>query len=124
MTSRQCRLAVLSLVTLLCGCAVGPDFRRPAAPGVDRYARAPTTATTASADVAGGEAQRLVAGQDIPGAWWTLFGSPALNALIERALAASPTLIAAQQSLRQAMELVAAQRGSFFPTVQGSFSPS
>jgi len=65
-----------------------------------------------------------VAAQDIPAAWWTLFESPALNALIERALAASPTLVAAQQSLRQALELVAAQRGGFFPQVEGSFAPS
>jgi NodT family efflux transporter outer membrane factor (OMF) lipoprotein len=115
--------ALMTVIALLSGCAVGPNFRKPLAPAVDGYTRSPLTETRAT-DVPGGEAQRFLPGQDIPAAWWTLFQSPALNALIERALAASPTLVAAHQSLRQALELVAAQRGSFFPTVQGSFAPS
>ena len=115
--------ASLAAVALVPGCAVGPNFLRPAAPAVDSYARPSLTAKTAAADVAGGEAQRFVGGQDLPHDWWTLFQSPALNALVERALTANPTLVAAQQALRQAMELVAAQRGFFYPTVQGSFSP-
>ncbi len=121
---RLTALAALVAATFVSGCAVGPNFRRPAAPAVDRYTRPSLSSTTASADVAGGEAQRLVPGQDIPHDWWTLFQSPGLNTLVERALQASPTLIAAQQALRQAMALVAAQRGLFYPTVQGSFSPS
>jgi len=116
--------AALSAVALMSGCAVGPNFRRPVAPAVDSYARPSLAAKTASADVAGGEAQRLVHGQDLPHDWWVLFQSPPLNSLVERALKANPTLVAAQQALRQAMELVAAQRGLFYPTVQGSFSPS
>jgi NodT family efflux transporter outer membrane factor (OMF) lipoprotein len=121
---RSALAVLLATVSLVSGCAVGPNFRRPAPPPVSSYARPSLNATTASADVAGGQPQRLVSGQDIPDAWWTLFQSPFLNALVERALHASPTLVAAQQALRQAVELVAAQRGSFFPTVQGSFSPS
>src|SRR5262249_30827380 len=111
-------------LALLSGCAVGPDFRRPAAPAVEGYARPSLAATTPSADVAGGHAQRLIPGQDVPSDWWTLFRSPALNRLVEQALRASPTLVAAQQALRQAMELVVAQRGLFAPTVQASFTPS
>jgi NodT family efflux transporter outer membrane factor (OMF) lipoprotein len=57
---------------------------------------------------------------DIPGQWWTLFQSAELNALIERALKNSPTLEAAQAALRQANETVAAQRGSYYPSVSGS----
>jgi NodT family efflux transporter outer membrane factor (OMF) lipoprotein len=115
---------VLSAVTLMAGCAVGPNFRRPAAPAVESYARPSLGATTASADITGGEAQRFVQGQDVPHDWWTLFQSPPLNGLVEQAVRANPTLIAAERALRQAMELVAAQRGQFYPTVQGSFSPS
>jgi NodT family efflux transporter outer membrane factor (OMF) lipoprotein len=117
-------MAALTAVALVAGCAVGPNFLRPAAPAVDRYTRPSLSSMTAAADVAGGQAQRLVAGQNIPHDWWTLFQSRGLNALIEQALAASPTLVAAQQALRQAMALVAAQRGLFYPNVQGSFSPS
>src|SRR5262245_31138571 len=122
--SRATSLVLLTLVTCMSGCAVGPNFRKPAAPAVDRYTRSTMTGTGPSAEMPGGEAQRLVAGRDIPAAWWTLFESPPLNALVERALAASPTLMAAHLSLRQALELVAAQRGTFFPAVQAGFSPS
>jgi NodT family efflux transporter outer membrane factor (OMF) lipoprotein len=116
--------AALIAMALVSGCAVGPNFRRPAPPAVDSYTRPSLTGTTASADVAGGAAQRLVPGQDIPHDWWTLLRSPGLNVLVERALRANPTLVAADRALRQARELVAAQRGFFYPTVQGSFSPS
>jgi NodT family efflux transporter outer membrane factor (OMF) lipoprotein len=117
-------VVLLALVTSVSGCAVGPNFRKPAAPAVDSYTRSPIARTSPAADMPGGEAQRLLAGRDIPAAWWMLFESPPLNALVERALVASPTLLAAHLSLRQALELVAAQRGSFYPTVQGSFAPS
>ena len=114
---------LVAVVALLFGCAVGPNFRKPAEPKVDSYTRSPLTETRAT-DVPGGETQRFLREADIPAAWWMLFQSPPLNALIERALTASPTLVAAQASLRQALELVAAQRGSFYPSVQGGFAPS
>jgi NodT family efflux transporter outer membrane factor (OMF) lipoprotein len=114
----------LGALALVSGCAVGPDFRRPAAPAVEGYARPSLAATTPSADVAGGHVQRLIPGQEVPSDWWTLFHSPGLNRLVEQAFRTSPTLVAAQQALRQAMELVVAQRGLFAPTVQASFTPS
>jgi NodT family efflux transporter outer membrane factor (OMF) lipoprotein len=117
-------VALLTTVTILAGCAVGPNFRRPIPPTVDRYARPSLADTTAAADVRGGEAQRFLHGQDVPHDWWMLFQSPALNALVQHAVLANPTLFAAERALRQATELVAAQRGLFFPSVQASFSPS
>jgi len=109
---------------LVSGCAVGPSFRRPAAPALSGYTRTPISEKTTSADIAGGEEQRLVPGQDLPADWWTLFGSPSLNALIVKALGASPTLTAVEASVRQARELYFAGRGAFYPTVQASYSPS
>jgi NodT family efflux transporter outer membrane factor (OMF) lipoprotein len=114
----------LATVVLLAGCAVGPDFERPPAPEVEGYAPEPLPAETAKADVAGGETQRFVQGLDIPGQWWTLFHSEALNALIEQALKNNPTLPAAEAALRQAWENFYAGQGAFFPTVVASFSPS
>ncbi len=113
--------AVLGVV-LLSGCAVGPDFRRPAPPALASYTRSSLARTTTSADVPGGEAQRLVPEQHLSPGWWMLFESPPLNALMEKALNASPTLIGAQAALRQAWELVYAQQGAFFPTIQAGFS--
>ena len=106
---------------LLTSCAVGPNFKAPEAPRSTGFVPAgklpPETAATA---LPGGQAQRFVEGMDIPGQWWTLFQSAQLNALIERALKNSPTLQAAQAALRQANETVAAQRGSYYPSVSGT----
>jgi NodT family efflux transporter outer membrane factor (OMF) lipoprotein len=111
-------------LALVSGCAVGPDFHSPTAPAVDGYTRQPSIGKTASADVAGGEEQRFVNGQDIAHQWWMLYESPALNALIEKAIKNNPTLVTAQAALRQAMELVYAQQGFFYPTVEINHSPS
>jgi NodT family efflux transporter outer membrane factor (OMF) lipoprotein len=111
-------------LVLIAGCAVGPDFQRPGAPETAGYTQEPLPAQTVAADVGGGAAQRVVQGLDIPGQWWTLFRSPALNALIEQSLKANPSLEAAQAALRQAQENVYAQEGFFYPSVQASFSPS
>src|SRR5664279_917907 len=105
----------------LAGCAVGPNFKAPDAPHTSGFAPAGQVAPqTPAAALPGGEAQRFVEGMDIPGQWWTLFQSPQLNTLIERALANSPTLQAAQAALRQANETAAAQRGSFYPSISGT----
>ena len=117
-------LAAYAAVALISGCAVGPDFHSPAAPVVTGYARSSLAAKTTSSGVSGGEEQRFVPDQQLSSRWWTLFESPPLNALMEKALTASPTLVAAQAALRQAQELLYAQRGAFYPNVQASFSPS
>jgi len=116
--------AIAAAIVLVAGCAVGPDYQRPSPPDASGYTREPLPAQTASAAMAGGEAQRLIQDRDIPGQWWTLFRSPPLNALIEQALKANPSLEAAQAALRQAQENVYAQEGFFYPNVQASFSPS
>jgi NodT family efflux transporter outer membrane factor (OMF) lipoprotein len=117
-------LTPATIAVFLAACAVGPDFERPGAPDASGYTREPMTKQTASADVAGGESQRFVRGLDIPGQWWTLFHSAALNTLIEEALKNNPTLPAAEAALRQAWENVYAEEGAFFPTAVVSYSPS
>jgi NodT family efflux transporter outer membrane factor (OMF) lipoprotein len=117
-------VAVSAVAALLCGCAVGPNFRRPAPPALLDYARPSLGAQTTSAEIAGGEGQRFLFDQQLAAQWWTVFESPALNALIGKALRASPTLVAAGAALRQAHALVLAQQGAFFPTVAASFSAS
>ena len=116
-------LLAISLAALL-GCAVGPDFEPPAAPDVEGFTSSPFPGKTVSTEVAGGEAQRFVRGLDIPGQWWTLFHSEALNTLIDEALKNNPTLPAAEAALRQAWENVYAEQGAFFPTAVVSYSPS
>jgi NodT family efflux transporter outer membrane factor (OMF) lipoprotein len=112
------------VVFVVAGCAVGPDFHRPATVTGERYTSAALPEQTAAADIAGGSAQRWAAGRDIPAQWWQAFHSEALDRLIQEAFAANPSVQAAQAALRQANDLVAAQRGFFAPTVQGSFAAS
>ena len=115
------RLAATLACLLIAGCAVGPDFKPPAAPPISDYVAHPLT-TTAASPVPGGEAQRFVEGADIPGDWWTLFHSKPLNDLIEQALANNHDLKAAQAALSVARENVRAQRGVYFPQVTAGFS--
>ena len=115
-------LAACALITA--GCAVGPDFKRPAPPAADGYTPEPLAPESAVAAIPGGEMQRFVRDLDIPAQWWTLFRSPALNSLVEQALRANPGLAAAQAALRVAQENYLAQRGALFPTVDASFTPT
>jgi NodT family efflux transporter outer membrane factor (OMF) lipoprotein len=110
-----------TLLVLLAGCAVGPNFHRPTPPKSTDYGSAPAQGTTASALGTGGAAQTFIAGRDIPGEWWTLFRSEKLTGLVEQSLKANPNMDAAQAALRQAQLLYKAQRTSLLPTVQGSF---
>jgi len=105
----------------MAGCAVGPDFHKPTAPKDAGYTTKALPETTASAETIGGNAQRLVSGQDIPFKWWETFGSPAINSLVEQAFRANPTIPAAQAALRQAQEFVLAQGGYFYPTVSAEY---
>jgi NodT family efflux transporter outer membrane factor (OMF) lipoprotein len=107
---------------LFASCAVGPRYHRPEAPANAGYSPAPLPQSTAGAPVHGGETQRLVSERDIPFEWWQLFQSSALNALVERAFRANPTITAAQAALVQAQELVYAQRGFFFPTIGANYN--
>jgi NodT family efflux transporter outer membrane factor (OMF) lipoprotein len=108
----------------LASCAVGPDFLHPAAPEIARYTKEPLAPRTSSTDAPTGQPQHFVQGRDIPQEWWRLFRSPALTALIQRALANNPTLQSAIATLRAANQAVYAQEGKFFPLLEGNFSPT
>jgi NodT family efflux transporter outer membrane factor (OMF) lipoprotein len=110
------------IVLLATCCTVGPNFKKPAAPDVGGYTPSPISSTAATANVAGGEAQQLASGKDIPGEWWKLFHSQPLDDLIARALKANPDIKAAQAALLAARESVLAQRGFYYPNVTGSFT--
>ena len=113
---------LLALSCLGSGCTVGPDFRTPEPPAVQRYARG-----DAPLDIAtpGRDTPALAPGRDIPAEWWSLFGSPKLDALVRRALAASPTLAAARARLVQAEEERNARAGATEqPAVNGSLGIS
>jgi NodT family efflux transporter outer membrane factor (OMF) lipoprotein len=106
--------------TLLAGCAVGPNYHRPALPPTASYGQ---LAVSPPREGQGGGPQ-LLPGQDIPAQWWKVYHCAALDTLVAEALADSPTLEAAKAALRAAREQVKAQKGAFFPQVIGTFQPS
>lgn len=110
----------------LTGCsAVGPDFKAPAAPTATDYTRAGAPAATVATTVELGGTQRFTAGQAVAGDWWKAFGSTKLDDLVQQALAHSPTLAAAEATLRQAQQTYAAQAGStLYPTVDAKLGAS
>jgi NodT family efflux transporter outer membrane factor (OMF) lipoprotein len=114
---RSSYLYVSICLTFLSACAVGPDFNKPDAPAHAGYQIDPALTINANT-------QQFVMGRDIPFAWWEQFQSTKLNALVERALKANPTITAAQSALAQANEYVIAQQGFFYPTVAAGFTPS
>ncbi|MDD4881022.1 MAG: efflux transporter outer membrane subunit [Gallionellaceae bacterium] len=97
---------------LLAGCAAGPDFQSPAAPGVAGYTATALPAQTATAATALGGAQRFVEGAPVDLQWWRQFGSARLDGLVDQALRASPTLEAAEATLRQARLSYEAKAGA------------
>ena len=95
----------------LSSCAVGPDYTPAPAPDVTRFTRE----TTASP----GNGQSFAQGAEVAPQWWKAYGSRSLYALVEEALAKSPTLEAAEAAIRAANSTVSAQEGAFFPQVSG-----
>src|ERR1700722_8474479 len=116
--------AFVAAATLLAGagCAVGPNFKKPAAPDGAGYSASPPAATPATANVSGGDAQRFANGGYLSADWWTFFHSTPLNELIENSLTNNHDLKAAQAALSVAHENVLAQRGAYYPSVTGNFS--
>ncbi len=110
----------------LAGCAVGPNFVRPAPPEVAHYTQGEEPRQTTAV----GEVQQFAYGETIAAAWWQEFQAPALQELIHTALARNPTLAAADARLRQSEALLRAGYGVFFPqgtasldVVRQKFSP-
>jgi NodT family efflux transporter outer membrane factor (OMF) lipoprotein len=104
----------LSCVLSVGGCAAGPDFTRPVPPSATRYTAESLPIEGASAD---DQHQHVALGQNIEGAWWTLFRSDAIDQLVTQAVAHNRTLTASMATLAQAQELAMARAGSRYPQV-------
>ncbi|MBL5979388.1 efflux transporter outer membrane subunit [Comamonas sp. NyZ500] len=102
-----------SLTALLAGCAVGPDYVRPEVHKPQTLTRA-SVATSLPVSTAGG----------IGNQWWQAFGNAELDSMVQEALSKSPSIEAAQATLRAAHQNVVAQRGYFLPSIQLGYSPT
>lgn len=112
---------VLLLACLLgAGCAVGPDFHRPAAPDDRSYTAQPTT-STATAD---SKAQQFVEGGNVAGKWWEVMHSPPLDEIVDTAVRDNPGLESARATLRRSQDSLRAGYGVFFPQLDGKVGAS
>jgi multidrug efflux system outer membrane protein len=95
-------LALGSMLIVIAGCAVGPDYRRPemSAPAAFRGETGPAEATSLA---------------DLP--WWEVFSDPALKRLIQEALAGNYDLRIAVARVGQARALAGVARADFFPWI-------
>ncbi|MGQ2981034.1 MAG: efflux transporter outer membrane subunit [Polaromonas sp.] len=98
-------LAPLALALLVGGCAVGPDYQRPATAEVSAFKEAGDWVSAAPADMLD------------RGPWWTLFGDPVLNELAARVEVSNQNVAIAVAAYAQARALVREQRASLFPLV-------
>jgi NodT family efflux transporter outer membrane factor (OMF) lipoprotein len=94
----------LFCAALLAGCAVGPDYVKPAMdiPAAYREAGPWTAAQPAAADD--------------QSAWWSAFNDPVLNDLVRQANLANQTVAQAEAQYRQALALADAARAGLTPT--------
>lgn len=120
-SSVPCGAGFALLMALLGGCALGPNFVRPAPPAVDGYTREPHPAATVAAD---GRVQHFMPGAALAADWWRLFKSAPLDALVRQAITNNPTLQAAEASLRQSQDNLRAGYGVFFPQIQAGLAAS
>lgn len=115
---------IVAVLSLLGGCAVGPDFRAPALPAEAAYQAEPVLAATVASAAPTGDAQRFLQAASVPAQWWRQFGNDELNRRIEQALANSPSVASAQAALRQAQAGTAAARGSLLPALDANLGAS
>ncbi|WP_084688194.1 efflux transporter outer membrane subunit [Paraburkholderia oxyphila] len=114
---RAPRLALLcaaaALAFQLSGCAVGPDYHKPAAAVPASYKEAPEGWKVAQP---GDTTDR--------GSWWLIYDDAQLNGLMDQLNANNQTVAQYAAAYRQARALVGEARAAYFPVVSASFSGS
>ncbi|WP_263264617.1 efflux transporter outer membrane subunit [Pseudomonas sp. RIT-PI-S] len=98
-------LALACCAGWLAGCAVGPDYQRPA------------VATPAQFKQAEGWRQAAPADERARGAWWEVYQDPALNELVAALNRNNQTVAQYDAQYRQAQALVRSARGAFYPSL-------
>ncbi|CAG4885189.1 Outer membrane component of tripartite multidrug resistance system [Georgfuchsia toluolica] len=107
------RMAVLAATMLmLAACAAGPDYERPAFPLPAAYKEDGLWKSAQPRDADAGQP------------WWTRYGDTDLDALVERANAASQDIRIAEAQYRQARAAVQLARAGYTPTLGAAVSAS
>src|ERR1700757_4371413 len=91
-------ISVGSVGLLLCGCMVGPQYRRPAVTAPPAFKEAPPAQATAT----DGWKTGAPGDGDRKGDWWRMYQDPRLDQLEEQVDKANQTLKAAEANFRAA----------------------
>ncbi len=104
MIRRTSPLVALGLTAGLAGCAVGPNYHRPAAPPSPRFRAAEGW-------------QPAVPARIVPSDWWSIYRDPALSHLEQQVAVSNQNLKAAVAAYYAAREAAGVTRGSLFPSI-------
>ena len=118
--SRTLRWRMIGAATAaaLASCAVGPNFHQPNPPDTSGYLH--PSSDTAPVQPQAQDVQNISPGTELAGEWWQLFHSAQLDEVVRTAIAASPTLVAADATLAGAREEVTVARGALLPSVNAT----
>jgi len=104
-SGRRALIAGVAVSSLLSGCLVGPNYKRPAV----------------ETPVAFKEAQGWTPAQPADGVdrgdWWTIFGDPVLDSLEAKVMVSNQNLAEALAAYQEAHAVVAADAAQLFPTL-------
>lgn len=100
------KTAALAVALALAGCAVGPDYHRPAASVPSTFKEAPAGWKVAEP-----------ADRNDRGPWWAIYGDARLDALMTQLDAANQSVAQFAAAYRQARALVDEARAAYFPTL-------
>jgi NodT family efflux transporter outer membrane factor (OMF) lipoprotein len=92
----------------LCGCAVGPDYKRPDAPSSSAFKEQPPAGAWKQAQPADGALRDK---------WWELFGDAQLDALEERINVSNQTLKSSTGQYLAARDQIRVAHAAYFPTL-------
>ena len=112
MTRKTAPLPLVSAVAVLSlsACAVGPNYRTPAAPTQTAFKEADGWTPATPMDAID------------RGAWWSAYHDPVLDDLEQRLAASNQTLAGQLQAYKQARDALAQTEAGFFPALSASAS--
>src|ERR1039457_3451234 len=105
----------LILLTILTGCAVGPNYRRPSAVAPPAF-KEPPPVNFKEAEAAGWK-QSQPGDAYSKGRWWELYNDAALNALEEQVSVSNQNVLQAEAQYQQAKAAASVARAALSPTV-------
>ncbi len=110
-TALGLRLLAAGALVSVTGCAVGPNYRRPATPVATAFKEAPAGWKPASP---GDAAER--------GRWWEVLQDPILNEFETQVLVSNQSLVQSAANYEVARQLARADRATLFPTISAAGS--